>query len=124
VIYANERQIPTIAIVISEDGGVDVIPDPPPAIKRSSITSAVKELELISKSKQIPRRRYNELYDWLRLHYFYLLSDDCRRINISVQEIEKRFDEEGRTMWVSRETFNPDPRMNPSFFYEPEDAVL
>lgn len=120
--YATERQIPTIAIVISEDGGVDVIPDPPPAIKRSSITDAVEELEAISKSKEIPRRRYNELYDWLRLHRFYLLGDDCRRINIAVQDIEKRFDEEGRAIWISRENFNPDPRMNPSFFYEAEDA--
>jgi hypothetical protein len=120
--YATERQIPTIAIVISEDGGVDVIPDPPPAIKRSSISEAVEELEIISESKEIARRRYNELYDWLRLHRFYLLGDDCRRINIAVQEIEKRFDEEGRTIWISRENFNPDPRMDPSFFYEVEDA--
>jgi hypothetical protein len=122
--YATERQIPTIAIVISEDGGVDVIPDPPPAIKKSSISEAVEELDVISESKEIPRRRYNELYDWLRLHRFYLLGDDCRRINIAVQKIEKRFDEDGRTVWISRENFNPDPRMNPSFFYEAEDAGL
>ena len=124
MIYANERQIPTIAIVISEDGGVDVVPDPPPAIKRSSISAAIEELEAISKSEQIARRRYNELYDWFRMHRFYLLNDDCRRINIAVQEIEKGFDKEGRTIWISRESFNPDPRMDPSFFYEPEDTVL
>lgn len=118
--YTHNQRIPTIAIVVSEDGGVDIIPNPPPAIKRSLISGAIEELESISKADDIARRRYNELYDWLLQHGFYLLEDDCRRVNLAIQETEKRFDEEGRSIWPVRQTFKPDPAMEPSFYYERE----
>jgi hypothetical protein len=119
--YALERQIPTVAIVVSEDGGVDIIPNPPPTIKRSSIAKVVAELEGISKLEPVPIRRYNELYDWLMGKRFYLLSEDCERVNVAIEKIEKQFDKSGRTVWVVRHVFKPDPRMDPAFYYEPED---
>ena len=119
---ARDRGISTLAVVVSEDGGVDVMPDPPPMIKRSLISDAVVEMEHISQSPQIPRRRYNDLFDWLRLHRFYLLPDDCERLNSVVQEIERRLREEHPlAIWSIPETFKPDPRMQPSFYYAPED---
>lgn len=119
---ATEREVSTLAVVVSEDGGVDLIPDPPPMIKRSLISAAVAEMEQISRAAPIPRRRYNDLYDWLLLHRFYLLPDDCDSINSSVQEIARRLaEEEPSDVWAIRETFKPDPRMQPSFYYAPED---
>lgn len=119
---AEERGISTMAIVVSEDGGVDVFPNLPPTIKRSVISATVAEMEQISLSDQIPLRRYNDLYDWLRLHSFYLLPDDCERVNLGVQEIERRFAEESPSaVRVIRQTFEPNPRMQPSLYYAPED---
>jgi hypothetical protein len=119
---ATERGIATLAVVVSEDGGVDLIPDPLPMIKRSLISAAVAEMEQISRATPIPRRRYNDLYDWLRLHRFYLLPGDCDSINSSVKEIERRLaEEEPSDVWAVRETFKPDSRMQPSFYYAPED---
>jgi len=118
---AIERDIATLAIVVSEDGGVDIIPDPPPAMKRSSLLAIIAEIEQISKAEEIPNRRYNELYDWINRHQFYLLEDDCQRSNTAIQEIERRYDEEGRSIWIRRNTFVPHPRMDPTFFYERED---
>jgi hypothetical protein len=119
---ATERGVPTLAVVVSEDGGVDVIPNPPHMIKRSAISDAVAEIEEISRAAEIPRKRYNDLYDWLRLHSFYLLPDDCQRINLAVQEIERRFaGEDPMAVRVIRQTFESDQRMQPSFYYAPED---
>ena len=120
VYSAMQRGIATLAIVVSEDGGVDVIPDPPPAIKRSVLVAMVTELEEISKAEEIPNRRYNEIYDWLNRHQFYLLEEDCQRVNAAIQEIEHRYDQEGRSIWIRRTVFAPHPSMNPEFFYEPE----
>jgi len=119
--YAIERQIPTVAIIVSEDGGVDVVPDPPPAIKRSSILTAIEELHSISNSEDIPIKRYNELYEWLLKHRFYLLKEDCEQVNRAIQEIEKTLDKPGRTVWVIRHIFKPDPRMDSSFYYLSEE---
>ena len=120
---AVDNRIPTLAVVVSEDGGVDVMPDPPPMIKRSLISNAVDEMEQVSRSTEILRRRYNELFNWLRLHRFYLLPDDCDRLNSTVNEIERRLREEHPSaVWVIRPTFEPDPRMQPAFYYAPEDS--
>lgn len=118
---AMQRGIATVAIVVSEDGGVDIIPDPPPAIKRSLLQAMIAELEQISKVEEIPNRRYNELYDWLNRNQFYLLEDDCQRVNTAIQEIERRYDEEGRSIWITRNVFVPHPNMDAAFFYESED---
>jgi hypothetical protein len=118
---AMQRGIATLALVVSEDGGVDVIPNPPPAIKRSLLLAAIVELEEISKAQEIPNRRYNELYDWLNQHQLYLLEHDCQRVNTAIQEVERRYDEEGRSIWITRHVFVPDIRMDPAFFYEPEE---
>jgi hypothetical protein len=49
--YAIERHIPTVAIIVSEDGGIDIVPNPPPAIKRLLISKAVDQLELTEMSR-------------------------------------------------------------------------
>lgn len=119
---AKGRGISTMAVVVSEDGGVDVIPNPHPMIKRSLISDAISELEKIVRAAKIPRRRYNELYDWLLKYRFYLLPDDCERINLAVQEIERRLQEEfPSAIWVIRHKFEPDPEMQPYFYYDPKD---
>lgn len=120
--FATDRGISTLAVVVSEDGGVDVIPDPPPMIKRSLVSDAIAEIEQISQSPRILRRRYNDLSDWLKEHRFYLLPDDCERINSAVQEIERRLREEfPSSIWTIPHKFEPDPMMQPSFYYAPED---
>jgi hypothetical protein len=118
---ALARRIHTVAIVVSEDGGVDIFPNPPPAIKRTSLTAAIEEIETISKAAQTSHGRYEELYDWLLRHGFYLNEDDCGRVNAAIQAVEKRYDNEGRSIWIVRHTFIPDPKMDPAFYYEPED---
>lgn len=119
---ATERGIATLAIVVSEDGGIDLIPNFPPMIKRSLVSAAVDEVERSSRADRIPRWRYNEVYDWLSKHRFYLLPDDCERSNASVQEIERRFAEQDPgAPRIVRQNFKPDPKMQPSFYYAPED---
>jgi hypothetical protein len=118
---AIDRGVPTMAVVVSEDGGVDVVPNPRPMIKRSLLSNAVAEIEQIAQAAKIPRRRFNDLYNWLRQHRFYLLPDDCERVNSAVQEIEKRLREEfPSAVWVVRHKFEPDPGMQPDFYYEAE----
>lgn len=89
-----------------------MIPSPRPMIKRSLISNAVVDIEQISQAAKIPRRRYNDLYDWLLKHRFYLLPDDCERVNLAVQEIERRLQEEfPSAIWAIRHKFEPDPEM-------------
>lgn len=120
----TDRQIPALAVVVSEDGGVDLIPDLRPMIKRSELESVIVELEEIARSERIQLRRYNYLYNQLREYRFYLLNDDCRRINSAIQEIEKGQDEKDLTrIKIIRHSFEPDASMDPALYYEPEEAT-
>jgi len=118
---AIKRGIATLAVVVSEDGGIDFIPDPPPRIKRSTLVNVIQEIEAISKSTEIPRARFNHLYDWLKKHGFYLLQEDCERVNTAVTEVERRFHEEDpMAIRILRDPFAPHPGMDRSFYYEVE----
>jgi hypothetical protein len=120
----TDRQIPALAVVVSEDGGVDLIPDLRPMIKRSELESVIVELEEIARSERIQLRRYNYLYNQLREYRFYLLNDDCRRINSAIQEIEKGQDEKDLTrIKIIRHSFEPDANMDPALYYEPQGAT-
>jgi hypothetical protein len=61
------------------------------------------------------------LYSWLFAHRFYLLKEDCDQVNRVIPKIEKNLDKPGRTVWVIRHIFKPDPRMDPSFYYLAEE---
>lgn len=120
----TDRQIPALAVVVSEDGGVDLIPDLRPMIKRSELESMIVELEENSRSERIRLRRYNYLYNQLIRYRFYLLADDCRRINSAIQEIEKGEDEKDpMRIKIIRHCFEADPKMDPALYYEPEEAT-
>lgn len=118
-----ERQIPTLVVVISEDGGVDFIPDPPPKIRRADLSQAISEIEAIAQSETPGRLRYNQLYDWLRTHEFYMLNEDCRRANAAVEKIETRlFELNPSAARILRDEFKVNPSMAASFYYEPEGS--
>lgn len=118
---ARARGIPTLAVVVSEDGGVDFIPNLRPRVRRSILAALVNETDAIASAAQIPRSRYNRTYDSLRRMHFYLLPEDCTRLNAAIQAIELRlWEEDPQGIHIVRQEFVPDEAMEPAFYYEPE----
>lgn len=79
--------------MISEDGGIDVVPELALQVSRSLIESKLKTvLELVSGSLF----RANVFYyiNWLDRHRFYLLQPDCDLLNSIVPALEFRAKEE------------------------------
>ena len=107
--------------MISEDGGVDFIPDLKPAIKQSDIKKAIQELLDIRLGKAINLQKYNKTMNWLSEHRFYMLSSHCRDINERKASIDERIQAEdptaGRIIWSD---FTPNPAMNIDLYYETE----
>ena len=85
------------AVVVSEDGGVDFVPNLRPPIKRSSIDRAIARLESYKSEDRLPVRRYREILDWLDEHRFYLKQADCDLLNELVSELEDRFQRESES---------------------------
>ncbi len=119
--YVQGHGSACIAIVVSEDGGVDLIPDLPSAIRRSEIESRIEELREITFAARVSRRRFSRIISWIERHAFYLLQDHCETVNRLVRQIDERTEQEDPSGFrIIRQDLVPNSRFDPAFYYEAE----
>ena len=112
--YVHSTNSPRLAVVVSDDRTVDVIPLLNPRIKPSVIRKALDELESATKED------YHAAIRWLDDHRFYLDQGQCERVNAALKRIESEPREVGEIM-ISWRKFVPDPGSDESYL-EVEDA--
>jgi hypothetical protein len=113
--YVGTRENPTLAIVISEDGGVDILPKLRPAIAGTDIENRITELREIITQKSLNRRRQVKLIDWLKENQFFLTQDQCDNVNLLIKEVDELFAEAfPSAARIIRHPLRPDDRFNPS----------
>ena len=107
--YIHAAGTRRLAVVISDDHTVDVIPVLRPRIARSAIKTAISELE-----SALPDN-YRPSLLWLSRHRFYINQGQCDRINAVLARIDAEPREVGeiRPSW---QKFVPNPDMNASYF--------
>lgn len=116
--YIQSSQVPCIAIVVSEDGGIDLIPNLRPPIKRSDIEVNIAELRNLCEIDTISWRIYSKLLDWFDDHRFYLLESHCNLVNKLKQKIDKRLDsEQPRNLKIIRSEYAPHKEMDTEIYY-------
>jgi hypothetical protein len=116
-----ESAWPCLAVVVSEDGGIDFIPNLLPAIRRSAIDRAIAEIKEIRGVMPISRARYDGALDFLDEHRFYLRQEDCDTINSVVEFVEAALRKQERTdVWIIRQKFVPNPHLDEELFYQQE----
>lgn len=109
-----EFNIPTLIVVVSEDGMVDIIPTLKPQIAHSEITTMISVLEEIARVGNSKSSTFNEAMQWLLNREFYLTSEECNKINEFNELISKRpLTENMRRIYSP---FVPDPNMNDGYY--------
>lgn len=120
--YVCSSKSPTLAVVVSEDGGVDFFPNLKPQIKRSEIDEAIERLQHFMTASPVSRRRYNETVEWLGQHRFYLLPDDCEVINELMELVDKKLEKEDPSaIRIVQNGFSATDGFDPDFYYEYEE---
>ena len=112
--YVYSCDTPRLAVVVSDDRTVDVVPLLHRRIRPSAIRNAIDELESSSKDD------YHEWINWLNKHRFYLDKNQCDRINAALERIGQEPREVGE-IWIVRDEFVPDLNFNETYL-EDEDA--
>jgi hypothetical protein len=88
---------------------------------RSHIEHAIRELEVVLSSPSIKVRDYNKLVDFLQSHAFYLLENDCERINDLIRKIDERVAREYPSdIRIIRSDFVPHSDFDPALYYTKE----
>ncbi|MHC5726904.1 MAG: DNA integrity scanning protein DisA nucleotide-binding domain protein, partial [Nostoc sp.] len=117
--YVEASNYPCIAIVVSEDGSIDLVPDLMPQIPRSLIMEAIEQLRKLKEDKNFAQRKFNEVIDFLSDHRFYLQPETCDTINSLKREVQataERVDPTG--MSIDYYDFSPNPEMDESYFLD------
>lgn len=119
--YTKTSKAPCLAIVISEDGGIDFIPDLMPAIKKSKIEDTIYRIKEIAKSDSIDQRlyrEYNEELKWISAHRFYLLKQHCLEINNIMKIVTEKVRSEGTVSpIIGYDQFVHDPTFDINLYY-------
>lgn len=118
--YVESTQAACLAVVVSEDGRVDYVPDLRPPIALAEIELRLSVLERIRAGGRVKRRVYREIINWFEEHRFYLLQEHCDRLNDLVSAIESLLETGDPSLLTTvHAPYRPDPLMDPQRYYLP-----
>jgi hypothetical protein len=107
--YAGDGTSGRLALVVSDDATLDVVPLLRIRVDRSELENAVQEIEIATLDS------YHKLRNYLEQRRFYLDSGQCSRINSALDRIESEPTGVGRIIFRT-ERFEPNPAMNERYF--------
>ena len=106
---------PSVIVVISDDGTVDLIPHLRPRVYRKDIETAVQEFVACCLAEPVDGSTFSRTLKRVESFDFYLNEQQCRIVNEHYEnEMRKRFEAGG--LRLSRKPFQPHPDMNDSYF--------
>jgi DNA integrity scanning protein DisA with diadenylate cyclase activity len=121
--YVETSKCPCMAIVVSEDGSIDLVPDLMPQIPRSAILEAIEQLRKLKEEENFDFKNFNETMSWLSAHRFYLLPKMCDEINNLRREVEVVQNRllEPTVVRPVYSDFMPNEEMNETYFLDESD---
>ena len=107
-----------LAVVVSEDGGVDFIPNLPPAISRNLISDAISTLQKLKKEDKINRNEFRQTVDKITTYRQYLCQSDCEKINPLLSELEEKLSQqESSDLRIIHPTFQEPANFDEAMLY-------
>jgi hypothetical protein len=111
--YVATTRAKTVALVVSEDGHVNALPNLRPLLQRSEV---IRHVTALHKLVDDPMSGWHKERQWLDQHRFYLSAAQCAEVNDDLKKLEMKVRSEVGAVWLVVEEFQPDPDMNDSYF--------
>jgi len=109
--YVGSRDVPTLCVVVSEDGHVTMLPTLKAKVRRSDIRNHVDLL----RSSDVDN--YHRAQQWLDKHRFYLSAEECELVNRELERLDAAPRAVGELRYIVG-MFTPDAQMNNGFYSE------
>lgn len=109
--YVQTSSTRRLAIVVSDDRTVDIIPPIKRLCSRSRIEQCVVTLEAATLDN------YHDSRNWLNDHRFYINAEQCARINVVLDKLDAVPKEVG-LIYFETERFEVDPEMDESYLID------
>jgi hypothetical protein len=110
---ATRKDAATLIVIVSEDGDVTMHPRLRPRVRRTDVAAVLERLrELV---KQPTEKSIHSLRRELERFRFYLDAAACYEVNRAMPIFERVFNASQR-IWLVKPSFEPDARMNDSYW--------
>ena len=113
--YEESSDHTTVIAVVSEDGGITMVPPIRRRVRRQAIEDIVVAFEAALMSER--RGAFADAYKEVQRYAFYLSPEQCARINEVVAQERKRREEAGSIVIV-RDVIAPSTDLNDSYFLD------
>ncbi len=113
--YQNMEEAPSMVVVVSDDGTVDVLPRLMPRVRKAEVEAAVNGFCHYCESESVDSEVFARLHGRVKRLEFYLDEEQCRRMSEAYeQEMGRR--SAGGGLKLSEGGLKPNPEMNESYF--------
>lgn len=116
--YVEMHKKNCIAVIISEDGMVDLYPQLNPRIKRSDLMDHMAELRNIINKDKVDYDAFRPLMNWFEKHAFYLSKEECEEINSLKNIFNSKLIQEVGAFYIVYQDLKPNEEMNDSYFID------
>ncbi|TKJ03439.1 hypothetical protein FC695_14065, partial [Bacillus cereus] len=111
--YLDTQENECLIVVVSEDGYINLIPHLKPKISRQCIDILIKDLQQVNESEHLDIKSFNQIMHDLKRLAFYLIQEDCDKINELRKTIESKMNP--KTIRIVYSDFTPNAEMNNSY---------
>ncbi len=102
------------AVVVSEDGLIDVLPELPPQIPRRVVTEQMEAFAALCERPPVTRRDFNRFMRWFSEHKLYLSEEDAAEVNAIRRRLEPLLETSDTSILWRELKGNPD--LDASYF--------
>jgi len=112
--YLDSHSSPTMIVVVSSDGSIDLFPQLRPRINRSKLALVIDQVKAIAAGELDPEA-FARAWDQIKELSFYLSELQCLELNTLYKEYQqRRLDAGGIAVYV--DALRPDPEMSDEYF--------
>lgn len=119
-VHAAPKESECLAVVISEDGTINLVPNLHKKIHRFDIIERIEKLRASVAPEIINAKEYYKALDWLSAHRFYLSKDVCDQINEIKNATKQRLDKQ-QGYSITPIDFKANPELNDTYFLDEDE---
>lgn len=116
--YVENNRKKCVAVIISEDGMVDLYPQLLPRIKKSEIEERLQLLRNEAGQQKVDYDKFRPLMNWFWYHEFYLSKEECDEINQLKRTFDSKPKPEANAIYIVYPDFQPNSEMDSSYFVD------
>lgn len=113
--YQSSAPSPTVVVVISDDGGVDLVPTLRPRVRAADVEAAVAEFREVNETDNVDGEAFGRAHRRVKDYAFYMNAAQCDEVNqLFKAEQDRRLKHGG--IAIREADLHPHPEMNDSYW--------